>query len=474
MKRITAALLALTLSSIALAAHAQPDLKLITLDSEGFWMQSSPGDAPLPLGIAPLLHGWSRPVFSRDQRYLAQVIDAPEYLALPPEQQRYSDTLPANIVLVDVQTGETRTVAGQPDDAVEYGWILRTSPTWSPSTHQFAYIELGSQPGGPSLHLYDVETGTATLLAQGLPMGYSDAGIIGIPSAHWSEAGIFTSASNVSEDHSAFVERLTLVDPGGQVLVDAAVIGTTLNGEGWSRDSAVTVVGGLDARGGPVILMENTAGEWFIPGFETSESRWIGTPILRPRGGGDIQLYLVRVTELDPEQRRDYPHYRAFIRRGGGMAEALDLDVGGSVFTEPQGMFYAAPYGDSVIFRRGSEMVQWFGPGDSRVLDLGGRRIVDWGDWVLQQPEGCALRPTVALMDRPVRVQVVRDESVPIYSAPGRAARVTGEAVPGTFAAAVAGPLCMDQVNWYQIAVDGVVAGWVESTGAEDPWIEAK
>jgi hypothetical protein len=197
---------------------------------------------------------------------------------------------------------------------------------------------------------------------------------------------------------------------------------------------------------------------------------------LRPSGGGDIQLYFAQTTALDPEQRWGYPIYRTFIRRGDDALQPLS-GRSSSYFLNTlnsQNGMGAAPDGSSVLFYDGDaeSFVQWFGPDDIRPVDLDGRRILDWGDWVLQAQDSCFRRPNLTVINGPQTVQMVHDEPVDLYSAPGKAADEIGALQPGDTVRVVTGPLCVDGSNWYEVAVTDDSYGWVEGTGMRGYWLE--
>ena len=191
---------------------------------------------------------------------------------------------------------------------------------------------------------------------------------------------------------------------------------------------------------------------------------------MRPAGGGDIEIRFARTSELDPETRRGYPHYRAFIRRVDDPFTPLNI-ITSSVSTEG---FYAAPDGSSVIFWENGTPIQWFGPNDQRELDLDGRSIVDWGDWQIQAEDDCWYESIAAVRDDSVQtIRMIHDEPIALYTAPGDGAEVIGEVQPDELVRLVTGPLCFDRTNWYEIVVgDDDVYGWVQGHGIGGAWLE--
>lgn len=79
--------------------------------------------------------------------------------------------LPADIALVEIATGQTTVIAGQPDDAsllvagVPDRAIVRSAPVWSPDGTRLAWTEFPFALEQPTLMIYDLVSGTAQNIA---------------------------------------------------------------------------------------------------------------------------------------------------------------------------------------------------------------------------------------------------------------------------------------------------------------------
>lgn len=463
MKRLTLSLTVVILLSFAAVVSAQAGPRLITFGRAGIMAQDSPDAPPVALGTEAYWDDLRQPVLSPDQRYAAQLIAAPGYWALTEEQIGGRQTVPENVVVFDLQTGEVQFEPGQPENFPDATWRYHSSPAWSPTANQLVYAVLDEE-SGTSLQVYDADAGTLTTLDASLPPGFSDAGMVGLSAAHWGEVGVYSLEWLFSRDRIGEYQRLTLVDPAGQDPIRSMEVGTLLSGSEATRDTVAAYLAGLSEHGTPTILMVTASGEWFMPHWENVARLWRGTPILRPAGGGDIQVQFALTSERDPDDR---PDYQVFIRHGEAAFELLDLMLSpydlNNLYTS--GGLYPAPDGSSVIYRDQANggYVQWFGPGDSAALELDGRSILDWGDWVFQVQGNCFWRPNLSVIHGPQTAQLIREEPVRVFSAPGEAASAIGEIQPGETVRVVAGPLCVDHNNWYKAGDD--IGGWFAAEG---------
>lgn len=74
--------------------------------------------------------------------------------------------LPTDLLLVDLTSGETQRIAGQPEGATLTGGSVHGQPVWSPDGAQIAWIR-GTDGG--DLLIYDIATGTTRVLMGDLP-----------------------------------------------------------------------------------------------------------------------------------------------------------------------------------------------------------------------------------------------------------------------------------------------------------------
>ncbi len=108
-----------------------------------------------------------------------------------------------DIAVYDIASGETTTIAGQPADASffvegqEDRYNVRSNPTWSPDGTQLAWTANENSSvysGAFQLVIYDLASGTASIVASGLPQ----EGMIEVvgPDLIWTEAGISVLYNN--------------------------------------------------------------------------------------------------------------------------------------------------------------------------------------------------------------------------------------------------------------------------------------
>lgn len=443
------------------AAQQSDTPALITVDSDGVYMtQATLEDTPTTLPGQRT----GDTVLSADRRYLAQLVIAPEYSALPNDEKATMAMLPQDIVVIDLHTGDVQTIADQSARGPDNDWLYRSYPVWSPSANQIVFVE-AQRITGADLKVYDVDTQTTTTLPDMLPMGYSDAGMIGWPTAYWAEVGIYSLESNIAPDRMGFAQTLTLVDPTGQQPTQSVVVGRTMSGGGWNQDTALAAIGAVDTDGEPVLLVATATGEWFVPGMD-GYGRRKRTLILRPSADSDIEIQFAQTTSLESDLWYGTPRYRAFIRRGDRAFRPLNTTshsiYGMAASTQYIGII-AAPDGNSVLYRTDEgKYVQWFGPDDTREIDLGDRRIVAWGDWVIEAGGDIYTRPYLTVLDGPPTVRVIRDEPVDLFSLPHEKAKVIGALEPGDTIRVITGPLYFSYDYWYEIVTDDNQSGWVE------------
>lgn len=112
--------------------------------------------------------------------------------------------LPGDIYLLDIESGQSTLLAGQPDDAsllvagVPDRATVRSTPAWSPDGSRIAWTEFALPDGAPAIVAYDVTAGTTTTLAADIPAQPVQGAA---PPLRWGSAGIAvnTSTDNTSE-----------------------------------------------------------------------------------------------------------------------------------------------------------------------------------------------------------------------------------------------------------------------------------
>lgn len=84
-----------------------------------------------------------------------------------PDSNGYAGPRLTDIYMIDLATGETRLIAGQPDDATTHAQgIYRGNPIWSPDGNQVAWTERLDES---ELYIANLETGEIRLVADRVP-----------------------------------------------------------------------------------------------------------------------------------------------------------------------------------------------------------------------------------------------------------------------------------------------------------------
>lgn len=125
--------------------------------------------------------------------------------------------LPGDIYLLDIASGESALIAGQPADAsllvagTPDRATVRSTPVWSPDGARIAWTEFALPDSKPGIAVYDLAAGTLTTLVSDIPAAPVQGAA---PPLRWGSAGIAvsTSTDNTSEqDFLIYAESGTLL-----------------------------------------------------------------------------------------------------------------------------------------------------------------------------------------------------------------------------------------------------------------------
>jgi len=224
-------------SSVRAAAPVTSAPIIFLIDGD-LWEVSAPGQP-----VKQLTHwGYNfEPVLSPDGQQVAYLSEPAAYV-----QDKGSGWPPGNVWVLNLRTGKSVRVAGQPADAggtidQNHHFINRPMPAWSPDSTQLAWLELAS---GYQLVTYDVasQKNTLTVDAPGYT-GLGEGTNTGETVA-WSSAGIAYTVPEIVYDVSDPNKPVPtpymsfyLYSTRGKQLIGQSLPEHTCGIYGWAQDS---------------------------------------------------------------------------------------------------------------------------------------------------------------------------------------------------------------------------------------------
>lgn len=299
--------------------------------------------------------------------------------------QPVGGVIPSNIAVLDLATGQSRTIAEQPAGAAlgaDGAWqnaIMRGKPAWSPDGTRLAWSEVNAADLTYRLVVHDLTANTSTVIADNLPGPYADAGNVPLHEVQWGQVGISVhNPGAINPESGEFEERLTLFDPAGAQLA-SYVIGSSSTE--FSLLHAWMVYEGHEYIG----LLYPSGKQFLLDPLTGEQQDMLSPPQLVSASAGEVSAALALAPNNDPESDQRAIWFLLAPDRQSSQA----LDTTGDpraaiVAISPDGLS-VAHVGERVqIWRNGAiEPV----PG-TEDLNAPSEAAVLWGTMVWQVPAG--------------------------------------------------------------------------------------
>lgn len=472
MKRLTALVFTLLFFTLLIwhPVLAQPPDPPIILEADGDLWRWSEGD-PAPTPLTDTGYNFDATI-SPDGTTIAYLAYADITVdALETQGGIGGGELPGDIWILDVASGESLQVIGQPEDAslfvsgvLDKG-IARSEPVWSPDASMLAWTELSIPENVGSLVVYDFATDTATTIVPELPAQ------VGVPvplSLTWGEAGILLRSI---EDFTSETLLLYAVDgtPLGEFPVGSeeryVYTYLWLDMEGVER-IAVLYGDGLweviDPAAGEVSLMDG------VPQMVSALSPDTSLRVSLVSTGADQFTWQAVYADGSPAHQWPAGFFDPSTVTIAPSGEALAYNP-----YMPEAMVYDP---DGYIWRAG--IVSPVPEADPEQYGV----KMEWGPVIWRvAPAGADAQVVPAATNCPgvlpsrliVGGQAFVSDSDPnnMRAEPNTSSARVGQIPSGAFFTILSGPVCTEGYAWWQVDYNGTVGWTVEATDAEY-WLE--
>ena len=380
-------------------------------------------------------------------------------------------SLPGNIWVLDLATGDGVRLADQPPDASLLApdapdkGIARSAPAWSPDGAMLAWTELTLPEMQNRLAIHDFARGVARVIDLGLPEQY------GVPTpleAQWGGGGIAIRSFTYDPAAERVRESILVYDAEGDLRAETD-LGATEDEFSieyiWVADSGQDYVG----------VLYNT-GRWALIDPATGDLRPTGdAPALysRRQGPGGVSVTFTMNPDRDYEWSVIYPD---------GRREPLGVFNLWQIALSPSGeQIFLLDYPDygRMSLWRGGQLTPLEAPSpESNVL------AAAWGPMAWRTLRGGdASEPATA------QPAVTCPGFLPSRLAAGGEARVlpgspnnirrqpttgslrVGQIPAGGVFTVLSGPECADETAWWQVDYQGAV-GWTAEGQGDTYWVE--
>jgi hypothetical protein len=355
---------------------------------------------------------------------------------------------PTNIFAIDLQTGETITVAGPPNPTMpEPG---RSRPVWSPDGIRLAWTE---GYDNASLYIHNFLSNETSLIAKGIVTRTVPGVSATVEIATWLDVGIVFQWEVIDADTSNLREGYLVYDPtNGRLMVDAPPLDSSIgryfasygNIEGVFTDREY-----MNLQTGEILPTPNGILAYYVYGRQKTSLR-VHPPILDEDG-----VYHYEIYSADGELLKTLEDVGTFVFSPTGTAIAYNFTDVISVWrTEADG----GPF--EIELPQRPEWVQWGAP-RGRWFEPGGEAFI----------AGARCEDSILpfRMRRGDMGYVLGDTSNNIRVTPSVSGELLGQLAPGIPFTVVTGPVCSDGSAWWEVDYP---SGWTSEGQGDEYWLQ--
>lgn len=463
------------------ASHAQQSQPPVIGFSGGdLWTWTPAGDELAPLTQDAYVQAVA---LSPDGTRLAYLAWAPISIATVKQSGGIGGgPLPSDIGVIDPQTGKNFMVAEQPAGSVftlgpQDSATVRSKPAWSPDGTKLAWTELhypSSDTDTVHLLIGDLNSRTSQTIVSNIPL---PVGVPVPPDVLWSRSGLALLNYGYDTNTSANIDTVTVYNPDGSTRSSASI-----TEDDQHRLDFITWVtqGNQDLVG-----VHYFSGSWdVIDPASGSRQPASGTPERYSLLAASQSLALTFTQ--DPKAADFNTSYQWTVTAPGGQPVTPGIHVSpDSVALSPDGqtIAYISDNLSPASWKNGQTSVS------SHADSSGAFALLFWGPVGWRIGQGQATQnplpiPTVASQPAtcpgalPTRLIVgEKGELIPntnpnnVRAQPGKSGAKVGTIKSGDIFTVVAGPQCVDGMNWWQVTVNGLT-GWTAEGDNQGYWIE--
>ncbi len=389
-------------------------------------------------------------------------------------------TLPGNIWLMEVRNRGFTRIAEQPANFAAQAYSthrFRGNPVFSPNSDAVAWVEVDGETFASRIMVYDINTGSTRVFANGVDLGFQDGGLV-VPEIQWGAGGMTRINSTFRGNHLTNILEVYATN-GTMRTFEVGSSATTLTFQHvWLRSDA-----------GPqhIGLLDNN-GNWSTLNVSSGERRPLASPPVRQLTFGVKQFALQPHTE----QTGDSYQLRWHLING-------NFDQGPIGYTS-RDLIYEAP----VLSPNGSQMAinnrgevrfgatagsEWAtlkrAPGQQPFRPVG--RGIAWASmyWSTDLLVNPVPTPTQPPVNPPTTVcnltprlaigamaRVMPGVPNNLRAAPTVNSADTGNLPAGTIFEVLQGPICADGYLWYEIRGTEFIGWTAEGTSNGSYFLE--
>lgn len=357
--------------------------------------------------------------------------------------------LPTDLMLIDLRTGDTTIIAGQPEDSTLSTGITRSTPIWSPDGTMLAWTE-GLDIS--TLVIYNRLTDEQSIADGEIPAQALASSTAQLDS--WTQAGILASIVDFGATLSENIVGFKVFSADGALALDippqfdnpdtffmalygdSEVIAVNQSDNSWVFLDSIT--------GEPVNIEMGRFGQYALAAPESS----------------------LRV--LKPTINEALPYFTFEIRAADN-----------TPLTEVSGTIpFLAPFGEGIIQQVPHQLTVWHANGDSTSLDLS----VEFLTYLNTRIQTIIIPTNTPLVTRGICVGSVLNLRLEIQSTgvvlgdtpnnvraePNTSATIVGQIAAGDWFEVLDGPTCSGGIAWWEVSTPNV-SGWT-AEGVDDEY----